>query len=86
MKYFLATYEILDGFHEYTRAMIIEAQSIEEAGKIAESQEHDVDTDETEYKYFDFGDGTTASENQGVEEISKKQMEFLEHVGLAYRK
>jgi hypothetical protein len=85
MKYFLATYEIQDGMHEHSGAMIIEAKTMREAVKIAQKQEHDVDTDENERKYFDYGDGMTASQNNGVIEITKAEMEFLERVGLAYR-
>ena len=84
MKYFLATYEIIDGMHGHKGAVIIEARTIEEAENIAESQEHDVDTSEEEHKYFDYGDGTTASKNEIVTEITNEEMEFLRRVGLAY--
>ena len=65
--------------------MIIEAKAMEEASQIADSHEHDVYTTEEERKYFDFGDGMTASKVQSVTEISQDQMEFLEFVGLADR-
>lgn len=55
MKYFLATYEILDGEHEHHGAFVIEARTFEEAVKIAESQEPDTETEEEEHKYFDYG-------------------------------
>jgi hypothetical protein len=85
MKYFLATYDIQDGLHEYRGAFIIEAKTMKEAVGIAEAQDHDINTNEDEHKYFDFGDGMTASQNNGVTEISKEQMEFIERVRLAYR-
>ncbi len=94
MKYFLATYEILDGEHEHRGAVIFEAETAEEAYKMADAEEHSPDTvytdnewDEQQFKYFDFGgDGTTAAKNRGCREITKEQVQFLEEVGLAYRK
>ena len=35
MRYFLATYEILDGEHEHNGALILEAETAEEAYKMA---------------------------------------------------
>ncbi len=94
MKYFLATYELLDGEHEHKGAMIIVAKTFDEACKIAEVEEYspdieysDEEWEEGKFRYFDFGgDGTTAAHTSGVHEISQEQMEFLERVGLAYRK
>jgi hypothetical protein len=40
MKYFLATYEILDGEHEYRGAGIFEAKTAEDAYKMAEMEEY----------------------------------------------
>ena len=84
MKYFLATYKIQDGFHEYNGAFVLEAKSFEAAEKIAKSQEHDTETSEAEHKYFDFGDDMTAAENEIIVQISKAEMKFLARVGLAY--
>lgn len=58
---------------------------MKEAVRIAEAQDHDINTKENEHKYFDFGDGMTASQNNGVTEITKEQMECIERVRLAYR-
>jgi hypothetical protein len=86
MKYFLATYEILDGEHEHTGAVIFEAESTEEAYKMAEAEGFEPETDSPKF-YFSFaGDGMTGCKNMGCREISKEQMEFLEQVGLAFRK
>jgi hypothetical protein len=86
MKYFLATYEILDGEHEHTGAVIFEAKTAEEAYKLADAEEYNPETDNTTF-YFSFGgDGMTACKNSGCQEISQEQMEFLEKVGLACRK
>lgn len=86
MQYFLATYEIVDGEHEHTAAVIFEAETAKQADKLADAEEYDPDTDNAKF-YFSFaGDGTTACRNTGCREISKEQMEFLERVGLAYRK
>jgi hypothetical protein len=86
MKYFLATYELLDGEHEHEGAVIFEAETAEEADKRAEAEEFDPETDSPTF-YFSFaGDGMTACKNMGCVEISRAEMEFLERVGLAYRR
>lgn len=92
MRYFLTIYELIDGEHEYTGAVILEAENKEEAWKIAEAEEHFSDTQYTDeeveqgkFRYFDVGDRTTAARNQSCLEITKEQMRFLEQVGLAYR-
>jgi hypothetical protein len=43
-KYFLATYELLDGEHEHTGALIIQARTSQEAEKIATDEEHSPET------------------------------------------
>ena len=86
MKYFLAIYEILDGEHEHKGAVILEAETAEEAYKMADAEEYAPETDSEKF-YFSFGgDGMTGCKNRGCQEISKTQMQFLERVGLAYRK
>jgi hypothetical protein len=86
MKYFLATYELLDGEHEHKGAVIFEAETAEEAYKMADEEEFDPDTDNAKF-YFSFaGDGETACRNRGCQEITEEQMQFLEQVGLAYRR
>lgn len=86
MKYFLARYEILDGVHEHMGAMIIEAETFDEACQIAEAEEYHPDKDNEKF-YFSFGgDGMTACTNRVCQEITEEQMQFLERVGLAYRK
>ncbi len=86
MKYFLATYEIIDGEHEHKGAVIFEAKAAEEAYKLADAEEYDPETDNERF-YFSFaGDGLTACKNRGCQAITEEQMEFLENVGLAYRK
>ena len=86
MKYFLATYELRDGEHEHKGAVIFEAQTAEEAYKLADAEEYDPDTDNAKF-YFSFGgDGLTACECKSCQEITEEQMLFLERVGVAYRK
>ena len=86
MKYFLATYEILDGEHEHKGAVIFEAETAEAAYVMADAEEYAPETDSPAY-YFSFGgDGMTACKNRGCQEISKEHVEFLERVGLAYRR
>ena len=86
MRYFLSTYEILDGEHEHKGAVIFETDSAEEADRLADAEEYKPETD-TGAHYFSFaGDGLTACKHRGCREISKEEMEFLERVGLAYRK
>jgi hypothetical protein len=85
MRYFLATYEILDGEHEHRAAAIIEANTFAEASQRAEDEEFDPETDNEKF-YFSFGgDGMTGCQNTGCQEISEEQMHFLEQAGLAYR-
>ena len=86
MKYFLATYEILDGEHEHKGAVIFEAETAKEAYKMAEAEEHDPETDDEKFYFSYGGDGMTACRNRGCQEITEEQMKFLETVGLAYRK
>ena len=45
MKYFLARYEILDGEHEHTGAVIFEAERAKEADKLAAAEEFEPETD-----------------------------------------
>ncbi len=92
MKYFLATYEIIDGEHEHNGAVIFEAETAEQAYKMAGSEEHDPNTEYTDeeyaegkFKYFDFGgDGTTASTCERVTEVTEAEAAFLQQVGVAY--
>ncbi len=86
MKYFLATYEILDGEHEHRGAVILQAQTPEEAYRKADAEEYEPETD-TGQSYFSYcGDGLTACKNRSCVEISAAEMQFLERVGLAYRR
>ena len=86
MKYFLATYEILDGEHEHKKAVIFEAQTYSLACKLAEAEEFDPDLDNERFHFSFSGDGMTACRNISCQEISRGQVEFLEQTGLAYRK
>ena len=86
MKYFLATFEILDGEHEHKGAVIFEAETAEEAYRMAEAEEYDPETDTATF-YFSFGGaGMSACRNRGCLEITEEQMKFLEYIGLAYCK
>ncbi len=86
MKYFLATYEILDGEHEHKGALILEAETAEEAYRLADAEEFEPETDSDKFYFSYCGDGMTACKNRGCQEITPEQMQFLERVGLAYRK
>ncbi len=86
MKYFLATYEILDGEHEHKGAVIFEAETAEEAYKMADAEEYDPETDNGKFYFSYGGDGMTACKFRSCREITEEQMRFLEQVGLAYRK
>jgi hypothetical protein len=86
MKYFLVTYELLDGLHEHTGAIIFAAETAAEACKMAETEEFDPATDSPAFYFSYGGDGMTACKNTGCQEISKEEMEFLERVRLAYKK
>ena len=86
MRYFLATYGILDGEHEHLGAVIFEAKTAATAYALAKAQEYEPFTDSDTY-YFSFaGDGMTGCVFRACQEISREQMQFLERVGLAYRR
>ena len=86
MKYFLATYDILDGEHEHTGAVIFAAETAAEADRLADAEEYEPEADAAT-QYFSFGgDGMTACKSRGCQEISTEEMAFLERTGLAYRK
>jgi hypothetical protein len=86
MKYFLATYEILDGEHEHQGAVIFEAKSAKEAYRLAEAEEYEPETDSPTF-YFSFaGDGMTGCKFSGLLEISQEETAFLKRAGLAYRR
>jgi hypothetical protein len=85
MKYFLASFEILDGEHEHRGVVIIEAKTEALACKRAEAEEFDPETDNEKFYFSYGGDGMIGCRNAGCQEISKEQMQFLEEVGLAYR-
>ena len=86
MKYFLATYELIDGEHEHKGALIIEAQTLDAAWKLADAEEFDPVTDDGSGHFSFCGDKLIACRNNGCSEITQEQMEFLERVGLAYRR
>ncbi len=86
MKYFLATYEIVDSEHEHSVAVIFEAETQDAAYELAEKEEYTPETDDIKFYFSYGGDGTTACRNRSCLEITKEQMTFLERVGLAYRK
>jgi hypothetical protein len=66
--------------------VIFEVETAEEAYKLAETEEFEPETDAPSF-YFRFaGDGLTGCKNRGCTEISSSEMQFLERVGLAYRK
>jgi hypothetical protein len=86
MKYFLATYEILDGEHEHTGAVIFAAATADEAYTMADAEEYTPETDASKFHFSFGGDGLTACKSRGITEISTEEMQFLERVGLAYRR
>jgi hypothetical protein len=88
MKYFLAIYELRDiaNDHTHTGAVIFEAESAQHAYKMALAEEFEPDTD-SEKCYLSYGgDGMISCKHVSCQEISKEEMQFLERVGLAYRK
>ena len=86
MGYYLATYEILDGEHEHKGALILEAQTTDEAYRMADAEEFDPETDSEKFYFSYGGDGMTACRNQGCTEITEAEVKFLERVALAHRK
>ncbi len=86
MKYFLATYEILDGEHEHKGALILEAQTADDAYLMADTEEYDPETDHETFYFSYGGDGMTTCKNRTCTEMTAAEVKFLERVGLAYRK
>ena len=86
MKTYLAQFTIIDGVHEHSAAFMVKAETLEDAIKIAESQEHDAQyrEDEEHLTCWDYGDGMTAAQLNGVNEITKKEADILEQLGVAY--
>lgn len=86
MNYYLLTFTIYDGEHEYFTYITTQAKSIEEARMKGQAQEHEVDSNPTEEEMtmFDYNDGQTAADLTGYEEITKEEMETLDKLGVAH--
>ena len=86
MKTYLARFTIMDGEHEHTAYGLIQANTLNEAIKYAESQEHDFSSKINKKKvtYFDYGDGTTASKCDNVIELDQNQVDVIGELGLVY--
>ncbi len=79
MKTFLATYKIFEDMHERYENLLIKAETEEEAGEIARSQEHEptIKDREEELTWWDYGDGSTAATYKWMKEIDPKEAEIL---------
>jgi len=76
MKYFLIKIEIKDGEMEYREALTIRANSLDEAGKIAEKNLK---------KEFSYGKGDyRLFEVVSIQEIEEKTAQTLSNLGLSY--
>ena len=76
MKYFLIKIEIKDGEMEYREALTIRANSLDEAGKIAEKNLK---------KEFSYGKGDyRLFEVASIQEIEEKIAQTLSNLGLSY--
>ena len=76
MKYFLIKIEIKDGEMEYREALTIRANSLDEAGKIAEKNLK---------KEFSYGRGDyRLFEVASIQEIEEKIAQTLSNLGLSY--
>jgi hypothetical protein len=85
-KTFLARFTIMDSEHEHAAYGLIKANTLEEATRYAESQEHEADfrVGNKKLTYFDYGDGTTASSCDDVVELTEEQLNVIGELGLAY--
>jgi len=76
MKYFLVKVEIRDGEMEYREAITIRANTLDEAGKIAEKNLK---------KEFSYGKGDyRLFEVASIQEIQEKEARTLSILGLSY--
>ena len=76
MKYFLVKVEIRDGEMEYREAITIRANTLDEAGKIAEKNLK---------KEFSYGGGDyRLFEVASIQEIKDKDAKLLSNLGLSY--
>jgi hypothetical protein len=76
MKYFLVKVEIRDGEMEYREAITIRANTLDEAGKIAEKNLT---------KEFSFGKGDyRLFEIASIQEIQENTARALSNLGLSY--
>ena len=72
-----------DGAHEHSKFAMVRAKDIKTAQEIGEQNMHDVYEDENE-KYWNYGDGETATRLIGVEEISKTDAETLDRLNIVH--
>jgi hypothetical protein len=76
MKYFLIKVEIRDGEMEYREAITIRANTLDEAGKIA---------DKNLKKEFSYGKGDyRLFEVASIQEIKENEAKLLSNLGLSY--
>lgn len=82
-KIFLLRVVLYDGAHEHSKFAMVRTKDIKTAREIGEQNMHDVYEDENE-KYWNYGDGLTATRLKGVEEISKTDAETLVRLNIVH--
>lgn len=93
--YYLATFRIIDGEHEHTDYFIVpvdydgvgsvqqQVTCLEKAYERAGAEEHDT-LNYNKGTYWDYGDGTTASQLKDVKKITREQAQTLHNLGVAF--
>ena len=90
MKIYLATVTIIDGEHEHSAYALIKADTIEDAGQIAQAEidkqesEDPFGADDESRAYWSYGDGLTRTKLSSVEVLSKSEVKVISRLGLAW--
>ena len=82
-KIFLLRVVVYDGTHEHSKFAMVKAKDVETAQEIGERNMHDIYEDENE-KYWNYGDGLTATRLKEVEEISRTDAETLDRLNIVH--
>lgn len=81
MKIFLFEVTLYDGTHEHRELVLIKAKDQHTAWKLGEGQLHDVG-EEDNGKYWNYGDGETATRARWIVEISKEDAQVLSRLNI----
>jgi hypothetical protein len=83
MKIFLFTALLHDGGHEHRNHVMIRAKDLNTAWKIGKEEMHDL-WEEDNGKYWNYGDGLTATTPKYIQEIDQEEAEVLNRLNIVY--